>query len=134
MSTAPGSQSIILPVDNLFYSDVPVVTEAAVIAEGEEISRGAVLGKVSPSGELKLSVSNAGDGSETPYAIAADDVDATDGAQRTIVYLKGHFNSRSLSLGTGHTIDSIKAGLRQLGIYLSESADPTDPETEDSGS
>lgn len=134
MSTTPGSQSITLPVDNLFYSDVPVVTEAAVIASGQEIARGAVLGKVTSTGELKLSTAGASDGSETPYAIAADTVDATEGEQATIVYLKGHFNTRALSLGTGLTLAGIKPGLRQLGIYLSESADPTDPVTEDSGS
>lgn len=133
-STAPGFEQVDFAVDNLFYGAEPVITESATIAAGEEISRGAVLGKVTEGGALKLSAAGAADGSQTPYAIAADDVDASEEAKRTVVYVKGHFNSRALSLGTGHTVESIKAGLRTLGIYMSESADPTDPVAEETGS
>lgn len=134
MSMAPFIQTFDQHVDNLIYGSEPIITEAAVVAAGEEFSRGAVLGRVTEGGALKLSLSGASDGSQTPYAIAADDVDSGDATARTIVYVKGHFNSRALSLGTGHAVASITAGLRTLGIFLSESADPTDPVPEETGS
>lgn len=85
------------------------------VASGEgELSRGAVLGKVSVGGKCILSVADAEDGSEVPCAILAQDVDATSDD----VYIKGEFNERALTLGAGHTADSIRDALADLDIIL----------------
>lgn len=104
--------------DNLHAGDFPIVTEDGVIEDGQDLPRGAVLGKITASGKLVLSESDAGDGSETPYAVLAVDVDA-DGADVTApVYLTGEFNERALTIGTGHTADDIRDGLREKGIFI----------------
>lgn len=88
------------------------------LAAGENLARGAVLGKVTANGEYKLSASGAGDGSETPDVILAEDTDASAAAATTIAYIRGDFNEAALILGAGHTVDSIREGLRAKGIFL----------------
>ncbi|MEV5033674.1 head decoration protein [Sphingobium sp. LMC3-1-1.1] len=70
------------------------------------------------SGKYKLSLAAAVDGSEVPDLILSYDVDATDGDVEAIAYETGNFASTALTLGTGHTIASIRAGLREKGIII----------------
>src|SRR5690606_4495430 len=98
--------------DNLIADDYPLMTETVTIASGQDLTRGAVLGKVSSSGEYKLSASGAGDGSETPTAILLQDTDASAGALSAPVAISGAFNARALTVGAGHTVASITDGLR----------------------
>jgi hypothetical protein len=104
--------------DNLFGGDFPVATDTVTIAKGQVQPRGAVLGVITASEKHVLSASAAGDGSEKPVAILAEDVDATDADVTAPVYLTGQFNSRALKLGAGHTIASAKAALRPLAIFI----------------
>lgn len=108
----------IFTADNLIGGDYPVVTESVTVLTGQNLVRGTVLGKITASGKVIASLSAAVDGSETPYAILAEDVDASAGDVVGTAYLSGEFNESELTIGTGHTADSIRAGLRDLGIYL----------------
>lgn len=104
--------------DNLIAGTaINMVTESIVLDTGN-LSRGAVLGKITATGKYVLSASAAGDGSQTPVAILAEDADATAGDKVTVAYLTGEFNTAALTLGAGHTIASITAGLRDQGIFL----------------
>jgi hypothetical protein len=107
-----------VPQDNLLAGDADTFERKVTVLSGEVRTRGAVLGIVTASTKYKLSASAAGDGSQTPVAILAHDVDATGGDVEAIVYERGTFNENALVLGTGHTIASIRAGLRGLGIDL----------------
>lgn len=105
--------------DNLVAGDTQLVTDSVTIVSGQNIVRGAVLGKITTGGKFALSLSTASDGSETPYAVAAEDVDASGGDVTNVaVYIKGEFNAGALTLGTGHTADTAKNGLRAVGIYV----------------
>lgn len=64
------------------------------------------------------SLAAATDGSQRPDAILAEDCDASGGDKAAVAYFAGHFNESALVLGTGHTADSIREGLRQKGIHL----------------
>ena len=57
-------------------------------------------------------------GSETPDAILAETVDASAEDKQAVVYFSGEFNENALQLGTGHTVESIRAGLRSKSIFL----------------
>jgi hypothetical protein len=104
--------------DNLIAGTaVNMVTESIVLDTGNLV-RGSVLGKITATGKYVLSASAAVDGSQTPVAILAEDADATAADKTTIAYLTGEFNTAALTLGAGHTLDSIKAGLRDQGIFL----------------
>jgi len=104
--------------DNLIAGDLKRVTDEVVILSGQVLTRGSVVGLVTASDKMILSLSAAGDGSQTPAGILAEDVDATGGDKRAPLYRTGEFNPAALTLGAGHTIASIQAGLRDAGIHF----------------
>jgi hypothetical protein len=107
--------------DNLFAGDFDVVTDTATLITGQNLARGAVLGKITASGKLNLSLSAAADGSQTPFAILAAATDASGGDKTCPIYLSGEFNQTALTIGTAHTAATIKDGLRAKGIFLKTS-------------
>jgi hypothetical protein len=88
------------------------------IAAGQNLQRGAVLGKITASGKYVLSASGAADGSQTPDLVLAEPLDATGGDKDAMAYYQGHFNETKVILGAGHTVASIWEGLRVKGIIL----------------
>jgi hypothetical protein len=104
--------------DNLIAGDFPIATKSVTIASGASISRGSVLGIITASGKYKLSASAAGDGSQTPEAILLEDAAAASADVTAPVALTGEFNDNKVILGTGHTVASILAGLRNKSIFL----------------
>lgn len=103
--------------DNLIVGD-NTVTDSGVLITGQDLLRGALLGKITASGKLTLSLSASADGSETPYAILNGDTDATSADTRCPIILSGEVNSGSVTFGTGHTAASTKDGLRTEGIIF----------------
>ena len=91
------------------------------LISGQNLTRGAVLGKITASGKYNLSLSGAADGSQTPDLILAEDTDASAADKDTIAYYRGDFIEEKLTIGTGHTADSIREGLRVKGISLIKS-------------
>jgi hypothetical protein len=116
--TSEGSHS----PDNLIAGDqINPITLSVTLVSGQNIVRGTVLGIITSGGKYTTSLSAASNGSQTPKAIAAEDCDASGGDKTTLVYIAGVFNQNELTLGTAHTIASIREGLRDNGIYLKDS-------------
>lgn len=88
------------------------------ILSGQVLARGTVLGKITASSKYVLSLAAAGDGSQVPDLILAEDVNATGADASGIAYERGDFNAAALTLGTGHTVASIRDTLRGKGITL----------------
>lgn len=103
---------------NLLAGEYPRVERLVTIAAGSSLEKGSVLGKITASGKYTLSASAAGDGSETVHAILAETVDATSQDMQAVVYFSGEFNENALTIGSGHTIDSIREPLRAKSIFL----------------
>ncbi len=119
MSDAPLFATESSVVDRLFAGHQQLETDTGVLITGQNLVRGSVLGKITASGKLTLSLSAAGDGSEAPFAILAHDTDATAADNdSTPIYLTGDFSDNAIVLGAGHTAASIKDGLRNIGIFL----------------
>ena len=95
-----------------------LVARKVTVLGGQVLPRGAVLGAITASGKCVLSASGATDGSQTPDLILAEAVDATGGDTAALAYERGDFNARAITLGTGHTVASIREGLRAKGIAL----------------
>ena len=104
--------------DDLVTGEFPYVTEQVTIISGQNLVRGALLGKITASGKFNLSLSAASDGSEVPDMILAEDCDASGGDKVTLAYKSGAFNTNRVTFGTAHTAASVAAGLRDKGIYL----------------
>lgn len=87
------------------------------VKSGENLVRGAVIGK-DGDGKYLLSLSAATDGSQTPDLIMAEDCDASAADKQALAYERGDFAANALTLGTGHTVASIREGLRAKGITI----------------
>lgn len=70
------------------------------------------------SGKYIKSLAAAIDGSQVPDLILAEDTDATSADKVTVAYYSGDFNENSITLGAGHTADSVREGLRIKLINL----------------
>lgn len=113
-----GMKEEVYSPDNLIAGGKDIVTESTTLLTGQNLTRGALLGKVTASGKHVLSLAAAVDGSEVPDAILAKDTDATDEDLVTAAYLAGEFNEDALTYGAGHTAASVKDALRAKGIFL----------------
>ena len=105
----------------LVSSIEPVLDRITLASNGSAtvaLQAGTVLGKVTASGKYVPVAPAASDGSQTPDLILADDVDATAGDVVGGAYSRGDFNANALKLGAGHTVASIRDGLRSKGIIV----------------
>lgn len=112
--------------DNLIAgNDVPLLVKSVTLKAGQGIvKRGTVLGVITDGGLAVPVDSSKTDGSQTAFAILADDVDTGEaGATQNIVaeaYVSGHFNRKALIFGGTDTADKHETRLRELGIFLSD--------------
>lgn len=104
--------------DNVVGGGTQLVSETGILAAGQSLPRGAVIGRITASGKLTLSIAAATDGSQVPYGVLYDEFDATAGDMRCGYYIAGEFNAHILMLGAGHTLASVHDALRTLGIFL----------------
>ncbi|MGE1094729.1 head decoration protein [Pseudomonas zeae] len=104
--------------DQLSAGAFPVMVDTAVIASGQKLSRGAVLGQVTASGEYVLCRAAATDGSEAPAAVLDQSTDTTSGAQVAPIRLTGEVLASQLTLGEGFTLAQAKAALRPLCLFV----------------
>lgn len=104
--------------DNLFAGKIqPVVTGVETITGGN-FTRGTVLGMVTAS-ELCTIVNSANaDGSQTFYAVLAEDCDASAGDVDAVVYYTGEFNKNALTFGGTDTSDTHRVAARKVGAFF----------------
>lgn len=115
----PGfsSEAAYDPNDVLVDSE-GILTREVTLVSGQNVARGAVLGKITTGGKYKLSASADSDGSQTPVAIAMQAIDATGGDKKISVYLNAKVRPSKLIFGTGHTAASTFEALAKVGIQL----------------
>lgn len=104
--------------DELVADGNGLVTSEGVITGSAAFVRGTVMGRITADGNFLVSLSAAIDGSEVPDCILAEDVDATAADKTGALYKSGKFVESSLTIGTAHTADTIRQGLRERGIFL----------------
>lgn len=104
--------------EQLTAGDFPTIKEAGVLAAGQKLEAGAVLGQVTATGHYKLALAAAEDGSQTPVAILDAPADATEAATPCVARLTGEVLGSELTLGTGITAAAAKAALRPYSIFI----------------
>lgn len=70
------------------------------------------------SGKLRVSKTASTDGSQIPYCVQLEDVDATSADADAMELLIGEVNSNGLTYGTGHSLATIYDTFRNAGIEL----------------
>ena len=107
-----------LPDTLVAGSNLPTITDGTYsLIAGQNLARGAVLGKITTSGFLTLSLNASSDGSQVAFAILAEANNAVS-TQICAVYTAGEFNQNALVFGTGQTVANTKDALRDGGIFL----------------
>lgn len=105
--------------DNLFAgSAAPKVMDKMTILAGQNLMRGAVLGRITATGKAKLVDSASADGSEKPWAVLAENVDATAAEKEAAVFLTGEFKEAALVFGGADTADTHRVEARKMGIFF----------------
>ncbi len=105
--------------DNLIAGDFPIDTDAVTILSGENLARGAVLGKITASGKYRECDTAAVDGSEDPKVILARATDASGGDVDDVpIYNTGQFNDNKITLKGATTVADVKEALRDRCIFL----------------
>ena len=103
--------------DKLIAGNFPLTTSDIVVASGQTLVRGSVLGKKSADDTGVLVDSAATDGSQVPFCILAEDIDTSGGEAVAPVYLSGEFNEAALVFGGSDTIATHRATLRELSLF-----------------
>jgi hypothetical protein len=105
--------------DNLIAGDFPRVTAEVTVLSGANLVRGTVLGRITSGGKVVAVVSDGtDDGRRAPYAVLAEDVNASAGDKVGAAYLSGEFNEDKLVFGGTDTKETHRAALRDANIYL----------------
>lgn len=116
MATTNPIVSTYIP-EQLSAGDFPVVTDAVTIGLNQTLKVGSVLGK-DAAGDYVLSLAAAEDTSKVPVVICAEAIVTTDAKKVGIVRLTGEVLGSQLDIGAGHTLESVKAALRPLSIFV----------------
>lgn len=114
----PGMTQVARHPRQLVGGEFPIRFMTVIIAEGEVLAAGSVLGEVAADEQYKLSVAASDDGSEAPSVVLWENVDATDGPVPAEVMLTGDVRSPALTLGEGHTVDSVRKALRAWSLFV----------------
>lgn len=88
------------------------------LVSGQNLVRGAVLGRITASDKYTKSLSASSDGSEVARCVLAADVNASGGDVDCPAYFEGEFVSEKLDIGTGHSAATLEASFRQNNIPL----------------
>lgn len=99
-------------------SDDLVALPVTLAAGAGTLMPGAVLGKITASGNYSLSASTANDGSQIPDCLLADTITLSASPQGAMAYFRGDFNVNTLSFGAGHSLATVRDTLRTKGIFL----------------
>lgn len=100
--------------ENLTVGNFPEVLKKIVVTSGLSLTRGTVVAKVAD--KMVACDTTGSSGVEIPYAVLAQDVDATAADTESMVYLTGAFNRDALTI-TGD-LTTVEDALRQLSIYV----------------
>lgn len=106
--------------ESLFLEVGEDVYEPWVVAAGQVLKAGTVVGLVTATQKLKLSDNAASDGSQNPYAVLTHPVDTTSGDKSMSVLVRSNrrLNANALVLGPGHTMANIRQKLSLRGISI----------------
>ncbi|MEJ1409378.1 MAG: head decoration protein [Candidatus Sedimenticola sp. (ex Thyasira tokunagai)] len=84
--------------DNLIAGSVPqIATDDGTLITGQNLARGAVVGRITATGKLTECDNAAVDGSETPLGIMVHPIDATAADKNCLIYVAGAFHADEMT-------------------------------------
>lgn len=116
-----GNASETYTPEDLVTGSKQRVTGPVVVSSGEGVvAKNTVMGRTTATGEMRVCDTGNVDGSEVPYCILADGVDATSADAQAGAYFEGQFNPDELVTDASVDLDLavIKEALQARNIYL----------------
>ena len=106
--------------DNLIAGDFPMVTGDGTILAGRSLVRGTVLAKDSANSNKLVAVDSASGTTsiQSPVAVLAADVDASEADAVGPLYLAGEFTENALTFGGTDTADTHRDAMRDLSMFI----------------
>ena len=87
-----ASSSTVSDAHDSLIAGGAIRTAASTLISGQDLARGAVVGRIAASGKLTLCNPSASDGSQVPTGIMVHSVDASAGDAACQQYVAGDFN------------------------------------------
>jgi hypothetical protein len=106
--------------DNLVAGDTPAISNVSgTLFAGQNLARGAVVGRITASGKFTLCNNGAVDGSDVPVGVLAHAIDASAADKACQVYTQGCFRKSELVWDASFNTDPEKdAAFDGTGIVL----------------
>ncbi len=98
--------------------DHPAVEVPVVVASGNKLKRGTVLGMVTENKKYVACDKTLNNGAETPVAILAADTDADEADEKSIAYVHGSFTASGLIWKNEDDAETGVAEMASSGIYV----------------
>lgn len=117
----PQASNVAFTPREIIAGSYPLASEPVVVAQGQVLPRGAVIGRITEGaskGQVVLSEKDAVDGSQDPIAVMAFGVDATGGPTDAEIYVSGAFDAEALTYGDGHDADTVREAFAGRPIFL----------------
>jgi len=118
-----GRTDTVKTQDELLAGSSELLAEYGItLVSGQNLTRGAPLGRITTSGKYTQYNPNASDGSQTFVALLAEDVDASSGDEKGVAYFSGRFWYSGISWDSDvhqgdDILDAILAG-HQRSIFI----------------
>lgn len=98
-----------------------IETTKITIASGNVVEAGSVLGRITASGEYRLSASASSDGSQVIQPIVLMyDVDASGGDVVADAWIAGKFDPAQLVIGAGHDLAAVRQAFIGTPMFVPE--------------
>jgi hypothetical protein len=91
---------------------------SGVIITGQNLAEGTLVGRITASGKFTLCVGGSADGSEIPYGVVHEAIDATSEDKTCALLVAGVVVEDALVVGGTHTLETVRDVLRDAGIFL----------------
>jgi len=104
--------------DNLVAGSAEIQTMPVTLKSGRAYLCGSVIALATADSKGVLVDSSKTDGTQNPFGILTDDVDATTADVQAVVYVAGEFNGAALVFGGTDTLDKHKQALRNIGLII----------------
>ena len=106
--TAESAVETLVNDDLIAGSTPPLATDTGTLITGQNLVRGAVLGRITASGKFTLCDTGAADGSQVPVALLVHDTDATAADKVCQVYQGGAFHKDEMTWHASFATDIAK--------------------------
>jgi len=108
---------------NILAGDFPLVSTQVTVLSGQNLVLGTVLGQITTGGKVVIVDSGNVDGSENPFAVLSEDVDASAADKVGAAFITGEFDSSKMVFGGTDTVATHLVAARNLSIFFKKTTD-----------